>query len=290
MSTEVAKPRSFRENVTLDAIAILTSMYGPERAKIAAGRLALSFDAAVRTAKDPQALLDCTPASIRACIANSAITQLFPGGPSPDVYLVPRQKVLAWSLTHVGMAKLAARQGYALIVVPVHNDDILKLEFGEATVHEQDPRRSPKSFDDLCGVIVVLRRIEDGRVVGRPFVGVDVIEARRRAKGAGPVWNQWPIEMAMKTAIRYAYARGMLPLTGEDWQSAMIADESEIIDAESTPVENPAKKSVRAMISDAEVVPPPDLAAETERLSERVAVEARAETTDDRGRSAAWEE
>lgn len=282
MSTEVTKPRSFRESVTIDALAILTGMYGPERAKIAAGRIALAFDVAVRTAKDPKALLDCTLASIRACIANSASTQLYPGGPSPDVYLVPRKGVLGWSLTHVGMAKLAARQGYALIVVPVHNDDKIKLEFGEAVLHEQDPRRSPQVFDDLCGVVVVLRRIEDSRVVGRPFVGVDVLNARRKARGAGPVWNEWPIEMAMGKAVKYAYARGMLPLTGEDWQAAMMADDTEIIDVESEPATQAAPKSARTKLKlEAATTIVPDFEQESARLNERETITVEHAPTDD---------
>jgi recombinational DNA repair protein RecT len=275
MSTEVQKPRSFRENVTIDALAILADMYGVERAKVAAGRLALSFDAAVRTAKDPQALLDCSPASVRACITTSAITQLYPGGPSPDVYLVPRMKVLQWSLTHVGMAKLAARQGYALIVVPVHVDDKVKVEFGEAVAHEQDPRRTPRSLDELAGVIVVLRRIADGAVISRPFISQAIIQTRAKAKGAGPVWNQWPVEMALKTAIRYSYARGMLPLTGEDWQAAMMGDEPEVIDveADAATATKPAKQSTRALLTD-DYAPIPDFAAESSRLAERETVAA----------------
>ena len=266
MSTDIVKqpaapPRSWRGDVEKSAASMLVSMVGEERAREAAGRVALAFDVARRAAKDPAALESCSPASVGACIAASALTQLYPGGPSPEVYLVPRQGALQWSLTHVGMGRLAARQGYHLSAVPVHIADRLVVRLGQVVEHEQDPRQSPASLADLQGVAVVLRRISDGVTLSTAWVPLGVIEARRKAKGAGPVWNQWPVEMALKTAIRYVYARGGLPLTGDDWRAAVAADaEPEVVDVVSAPTN--ARRALGLSAPVVEVEPEPEPATE----------------------------
>lgn len=275
MSEPKKPPATFRDRVAVDAAHALRAVVGEDRARESAGRLALAFDAALRSAADPKALLACSPASVGNCIAMSAITQLYPGGPSPDVYLVPRNGVLSWSLTHVGMAKLAARQGLALLPVPVHREDHLVVGYGEAVEHRQDRRRSPSSLADLDGVIVVLRRVSDGVILARPYIAGDVIQARRSASSYGKVWQAWPVEMAMKTAIKYCYARGMLPITGDDWTAAAAADhEAEMLDVESAPVAAPEpRQSTRALLTD-DYTPAPDFAAENERLADRETVAA----------------
>lgn len=201
----------------------------PEAVTRAAGRVARAFYSAVSAAKNPSAWGSVSPQSVAAAVAASVDTELYPGGPMPDVYLVPQSGSLDWRITHRGLATLCRREGYDVRPVPVHEDDHLVIEFGEVTEHRADPRQSPGGMADLFGVIVVVTHAETGQTT-RLWTPLAVIEARRRTSrmsDRGP-WRDWPVEMACKTAILYHASRGSLPVSGQ-MRRAMEAEVIEVV-------------------------------------------------------------
>lgn len=233
----------FRRMIQNGAEAYLTELMGQAKGKEAAVRTGLAFSQAVRATKNPSALMSCDPASVIACTAMSAMTGLMPGGPNPMVWLIPKKGELNWWLSHRGITTLLYRAGFHIRSVPVHVDDDHHVEFGEMISHTSTAW--PDSLKEIAGVYLVIRRLEDGLVLSRPFLHVDAIVKRK--KQGGPVWSKWPVEMAQKTAIKWAMARGELPLDDPSTQVAMAHD-GDSIDAtadvvSSAPVEQASESS-----------------------------------------------
>lgn len=208
------------------ALKQMSELLGSEKGQKAAQAVTMAFLAAMKSSKDPGAFLRADPSSIAACVAMSAQTDLFPGGPNPVVYLVPQSGEIQWRITHRGLCVLAARAGYNVMAVPVGSSDHIVVGFGEATEHRADPANHVDSLEDLVGVIVVVRRNGDGDVLTRAWVPRAVIEKRRgvsRMSNKGP-WKDWPVEMAQKTAILYTAARGSLPVDTSAIRAAIEAE------------------------------------------------------------------
>lgn len=234
MSTQM----SVRQRAGSIANAMLSQMYGEERAKVAAGRISLAIASAragARNAADFDRAAMQSPASLAQCVAVSAATELYPGGPNPPCYIIPQGGRLNWRLSHRGVCILASRAGYHVQAVPVHVEDKIRVSFGQVTEHEYSD--DPISLDDLAGVIVVVRRIGDPEPLVRNWVSVKRILERKRKTRTGPVWNNWPVEMAMKTAILYTAARGTMPVESAEWQHAISEDMRE---AEPVTIARPA--------------------------------------------------
>lgn len=228
-------PQQFRGTVQTVA-----AQYLAERAKTAEGqqqiqRFGMAFATAARTAKRPADFYRCAPGSIAAAAAMSLDTGLMPGGAMPDVWLIPRGSELQWMPSHRGLIRTAQEAGYQVRAVPVHRDDHIKVEGGEVVELEQDPDAWPDGLDDLRGVAVYVTRLSDGATFCRAWVPAKALTARKNAKGAGPVWKQWPVEMAMKSAIRFVFARGYVPVESVQMRTVMAAD-TEVIDVEPEPV------------------------------------------------------
>tara|TARA_R110000823_G_C15850667_1_gene492122 strand:+ start:32 stop:901 length:870 start_codon:yes stop_codon:yes gene_type:complete len=226
MSNELERrrPATMRENVQRDAQTMLVDMVGESKAKEAAARTGMAFAAAHRAARNPQDIENCSRASIASCVALSALTGLMPGGANPLVWLIPKGGELTWVPSHRGLMTLCQRAGYQLIPVVVGPSDDLVAEFGEVKSHRQDYQNPATGLNDLQGVIVSCKRIADGAVFGRFFVTQSDIIARSRVRGAGPVWKSWPLEMAMKTAIKYVCARGLIPVESIELDQTLSAD------------------------------------------------------------------
>ncbi len=215
----------FKKYVADKASRAMVALLGSQQGRRAGARIALAFAQAAQAAKRPDDLYRCSGESIAGCIATAAETGIYPGGPHPKAYLIPRGGALQYEITHRGIAVLAQRAGYGLRPIPVHIDDpILSVQFGEVIEHEADPDRHPQSLDDLRGVYVCMTRLSDGANMGRPWIPVSVLRTRAESRQAGPVWRQWPVEMAMKTAIKYAVARGMLVIDSDALDSAFAAE------------------------------------------------------------------
>lgn len=210
----------------------LEQTLGTEAGKKAAQTVTMSFLSAMRMSKDKSDWLKVTEASIATCVATSADTQLFPGGPYPKVYLVPQPvrrgeaPELQWRINHRGLSELYSRAGINVMAVPVGKKDHLKIAYGEACEHESDPTWWPSGKDDMVGVILVVRRIADGLIISRAWCPLAVIEARRlvsRQKD-GTFWSDWYVEMAQKTAILWGHSRGYIPTDSPELRAAMEAD------------------------------------------------------------------
>ena len=233
------QPTSMREHIIQQAIGIASTAIAPEQAAEAATRVALAFDAARSAARNPGDF-DATSADSKArCVADCMITGLMPGGPNADAWLIPRGGHLTFMPSHRGLVKLANRAGFQVIPSPVHVDDELEVYAGEVSHHRTDPRRYPRDLNQMMGVIVRVRDIERGAILGDYWVPLDVITARRDAKDfrgrkmSGPTWDHWPVEMALKTAVRWAFARGLVPSRSEAITAALAAEQREI-DARAT--------------------------------------------------------
>lgn len=217
-------PRTLRGRVQAMAGSMLLDMVGEERATEAAARVGMAFAAAHRAARNPRDIERCSPESIAAAVALSALTGLMPGGAMPSVWLVPRGGDLQWMISHRGLMQLCRRAGYQLSAVPVSTSDHVVIEFGEVTEHRAEVGHEATGLDDLAGVIVSCRRLADGAILGRFWMPGSAVRKRASARGAGPVWKSWPLEMAQKTAIKWACARGLVPIESIELDQALGAD------------------------------------------------------------------
>ena len=220
----MSNPKEQRERITAMAASYLSDIMDGDEGRKAAGRIGLSYAAAARAARDPSALFRCSPASIAAAVAMSALTELYPGGPMPVCWLVPRGGELQWMISHRGLCELSARAGINLRAIPVNRSDDLEVSGGDVVHHVSDPDAWPSSLDDLRGVYVRIQRAADGLVLGQPWLPAKAIQQRAQAQGSGPVWRKWPVEMAQKTAIKWAVARGYVQISGDPMRHAIEAD------------------------------------------------------------------
>jgi recombinational DNA repair protein RecT len=104
-------------------------------------RFGAAFAAAARQARDPSAFYNADPASIASAAVLSLQTGLTPGGPMPEVFLVPRGRELQWSVTHRGLMRLARKAGWTVRAVVVHVRDLPSVELvdGQVRITAQDP-------------------------------------------------------------------------------------------------------------------------------------------------------
>lgn len=192
----------------------ISRMLGSEAGAMAASRVAMAFRQAAATAKDPSALYRCSGESIGACVAMSAGTGLMPGGAFAQVYLVPKGGTLGWWITHRGIIELARRAGYQIRATPVYHGEA--FEFGEdegglriAHTPDIDATHKPET---LRGVLVRVYETATHRQIDALFVNRAEIEKRRmksQMRDSGP-WADWYVEMAIKTAVKYAAGRGVI--------------------------------------------------------------------------------
>jgi len=228
----------------------------------ALARFHVSFREAVAAAKNPAMLYAAAGtsngrASIARAVFLSAVTGLYPGGALPEVYLTPRRiqgsATILWSPSFRGLKRLAERgSGARLEVRLVYQGEpfaVLETAGGTDLRHEPDPFPAElRSLDDLRGAYV--------RAVfptGPPaFAMISKSEIlKRRAKsdsakrGYGP-WVDWPLEMAHKTALRYAVARSIVP-ADPILLEAYAAESADAIDVEHSPVRRLARTGSSAL-------------------------------------------
>lgn len=229
VQTEIQKPKkelspaaAFLVACEGMAIRTLKQMLGDEEGRKRGAAFAVAFQAAAsaqaRTAKsDSATLYACSPESVSMAIVNSVLTGIMPGGAFPGCYIVPKDGHCQWWLNHRGIIQLARQSGLQVSARHCYAGDV--VDIWESTngleIRLPVPRRhEPEKFDDLLEVVVVVRE-ESGRLIGVERVSKHQIEARRRKSAmgnAGP-WKEWPLEMAEKTAIKYAVGRGTIPIS-----------------------------------------------------------------------------
>jgi len=245
----------FRKTVEGIALNALARTLPPGEVAMAAATVAQAFAASRAAARSPadfDAVLD-TPqgkSSIARAVAQAALCRVYPGGVSAAAYLVPGRPrkgdpmEIRYSLSHRGVAILAAEEGWSINPVPVHVEDAIRISFGEVELHESCGKEATV-YDDLLGVYVTIRR--NGQVFARPWVSVGVIEARAArsptAKSEFSPWKSDPIAMAQKTAIHYCVARGILPIRSTHAREAM-GEETEVESAPVATVRPIARKAI----------------------------------------------
>ena len=214
MANAIHPANQFRSIVETKASDFLQTMMGTESGANAAGQVALAFRQAAQT---NDRLYSCDPASVAQAVALSAMTGLMPGGPLPDVYLLPRGKSLQWQVSHRGFAKLAARNGVRLRTKAVFETDEFRVVEGTEPVLTHVPDLdAEQSWQSLIAVYVVAH-YKDGSKDLVVIRKADIEKRRansdayKRNKNQSP-WGQWPIEMALKTGLRYAFARGIVSM------------------------------------------------------------------------------
>lgn len=236
---------AFRQLATRMASDLLTSWVGEERAGEAIGRIATALSASAASAKKPEDFYTCTPASIATCVAIAALTGIMPGhGSTALAYLIPRsprrgeQKQLGFAFSHRGLAALARRSGQMMKPIPIGYGDRVRVSVdGDVEVQDLDIDNPPTEYDDLRGIVVVVKNL-DGTVMARGWMPRVLIDKRRAAsdsytyackpgnewaKDSDP-WHQWPIEMAMKTAMHYAISRGWCVIDDTSSVRALASD------------------------------------------------------------------
>lgn len=231
--------RAFREAVTKLATSLLSDWVGEARAAEATGRIASALAAAAGASRNPKDIYECTQESIGQCIAVAALSGIMPStGRTSLAYLIPRRPrrgekpQLTYNLSHRGINALARRCGQMMIAVPIsYRDKIAVTE--EVKVIERDVDDPPMDFDELRGVMVVIKETESGLATFRGWVPKKIIASRRDESDAfkyaesndqsSDPWHKHPVEMAMKTAMHYAVSRGWCAIDDTEAVRALSA-------------------------------------------------------------------
>lgn len=244
---DIDPPSPWKQRVQDGAVAATQLLSGPN-ARAKATRAIPAFLAVYSRAskKTRTALDECTAASVYACIAQAMALDLYPDGTSlSPVYIVPQapqkgaQPEAQFRPTHRGISIIAARAGVSIRTVPVALGDHYSVSLGELTEHEPADATAVagETLDQIAGVGVVIRvgsgpavaawvargQIERARAKSR-----DYAYAAKDGRRDGTPWLDHPIEMAQAAAIRYAGARGWIPVDSPELRAAL--DHSEAID------------------------------------------------------------
>ena len=201
--------------------------------------------------------------SIRTVVMTCLETGLYIGTYQPHAWAIPRMEKgkmrLNWQASARGLAFLAHRAGYTLAVdlvmvgdkaVILHPQgtyertitaDWRPAQTGNMPILELVTPRGGDIMDRLAGALIVARD-ESARVVNWRWCGIDEIRRRRAVSKSGNIWNDWPAEMAEKTAIIYAISRGICPTTTE-LRSVLEHDAEDTIDVSAETV-RPAPSAV----------------------------------------------
>jgi phage RecT family recombinase len=218
-------------------------------------------------------IFECTPESVARGVAMSSLTGLMPGGPLPDVDLIPRKtrvkeggswrdgpKELQWQISWRGYVTLAKRAGCLVKPINVYVGDAFEWEEGLDSNLTHRPAlggvrmiTEVDAMDPLVASYVVVT-YPDGR---RDFVVMDraaIVKRRDRSDGwrqfkdgriKSTPWAEWPDEQALKTVVRYGAQRGVILLDDVaryafEADGAEDAPRPEVIDATATPMRAPA--------------------------------------------------
>lgn len=256
MSTEIQNNRpqdpavlarqKFGNTVNAMAERELIALFGSDSGKQAASRVAMAFRSAAATAKKPADFYGCSMESVANAMATSAFTQIMPGGPYPGVFLVPKAGTLGWWITHRGIKTLARRAGQSVETIPYFEGDTLTINRGRDygfDITEGDADRD--DYSALHGVVVMVRDIASGNVLSIRKVTFGQIEKRRKKAMTQDIWKAWGVEMAEKTAIKYAAARG--DIFFDDVGNMALSREAEILEGHAEVVPTPAKKGAKQL-------------------------------------------
>jgi recombination protein RecT len=240
--------QQYRTRVERYAKKYIEELFGSKAGQEAAGRMSMAFRLA---AQKDERLYTVPPEDVAQCIALSAMTNLMPGGPFPEVYINFRHQKnpqtgrwdlpgVQWTISYRGMMTLVGRAGYDIEPYTVHDCDDFGYSLGMNPDLQHVPGDGEHTWDTLTHAYVVVWPKGGGRTKFRVIDKAAIEERRARSDsyrrfkrdGTKCPWSDWPVEQAMKTAIRYAVQRGIVQLDRVG-QVAMDQDgQRDVIDAE----------------------------------------------------------
>lgn len=226
-----AKYQGFVDRITTQVISAMPLTVPDADLKRSRARFRVAFSA------DAQgALMECTPDSVARAIVLSAMSGLYPGGPRPDVWLIPRRNKhknnlleAQWQMSFRGYIRLARRAGWELEPVLVFEGEKFEIREGDKPSIEHVRNLDVEaSWNTLrYGYI---RAYPTGRREAARYAYLTKAEIQKRRNKAQDqnIWNEWPLEMAYKTLCQYAGAREIFPTDDPARYAMEASDQAEI--------------------------------------------------------------
>jgi recombinational DNA repair protein RecT len=201
------------QRIATNVVAAMPLSVPDEALKRARARFRVVFSA------DTGKLAECTPESVARAVVLSALSGLFPGGPNPDVWLIPRKnKHLGgaleanWQMAYRGYIRLARRAGWDIEPVLVFDDDDFAIEEGmEPKVSHKPNLDGVQTWETLRGAYA--RVFPVGNRASTKIAWLSkrrIVERRAKAPDQG-IWNEWPLEQTFKTICNFAGQRELFP-------------------------------------------------------------------------------
>lgn len=221
----------FIERKTTEIIAALPISVQDKDLKRARAQFRVAFSSDAQ-----QALVECTPDSIARALVLSAITGLMPGGPKPDVWLIPRrnkhkQNALEcnWQISYRGYIRLARRAGWDIEPVLVFEGEDFRVEEGNVPkVHHVRNLDVDQTWETIrYGYIRVFREGQRANAKIAYLTKAQIAQRRAKAQDLN-IWNEWPLEQSLKTLCNYAGNREMFPLDDPSRYAIESSDQAEI--------------------------------------------------------------
>lgn len=231
--------------------------------------------------KNPK-FAECTPASIKDCIYQTARLNLFPGGGFGLVSYVPFKDTCTFILGYKGMVEIAYRAGIIMSAHLVFKNDTNGLgvlyEEGTESKFSHIPAPLDQPQGNLIGVYSKAHFIKNNITVYLPFRLEDLNKSRdasrsyqwahdpsNKPKGGGKkdsMWHKYLFEMYKKTAIRRHFSE--LPKFGTDSIPSFSDDDDAIVineegavqgtvitaEKDETPASDPYIDAINAQIQD----------------------------------------
>lgn len=239
LGTQVAKkpddPKAiytaFVDRLTTQVIGAMPISVPEEDLKRARARFRVTFSADAQ-----RQLMSCTADSVGRAILLSAMSGLYPGGPRPDVWLIPRKNKhnndaleVNWQMGYRGYIRLARRAGWDIEPVVVYHGEKFSITEGDAPrlIHEVDPD-CEHTWDSMRGVYCRVFQIGKKEEMKFAYLSkAEVLKRRNKAQDQN-VWNDWPIEQTYKTICSYAGAREMFPCDDPSRYAMVASEQAEI--------------------------------------------------------------
>lgn len=235
------------DRMTTQVVGALSITIPQEALKRARARFRIAFSADAQ-----EKLADCTPESVARAIILSGLSGLYPGGPNPDVWLIPRKNKhnnnaleVNWQMSFRGYIRLARRAAWDLEPVLVFAGDVFEYEEGTAPRIRHVPDLTAKqNWETLLGGYVRVRPLgapaSESKIA---WLSKDRIQQRRSKAQDGSIWTAWPLEQSLKTLCHFAGAREMFPCD-DPARYAIVSDvQAEIGGGEPHPVTIPVSAS-----------------------------------------------
>jgi recombinational DNA repair protein RecT len=256
--------QGFVDRVTTQVIAAMPLTVRDEDLKRARARFRVAFSSNAQGS-----LVQCTPESIGRAIVMSAMSGLYPGGPRPDVWLIPRknrhkgnQVECNWQMSYRGYIRLARRAGWELEPVLVFDGEEFEVVEGSnpTIVHKRRLEIEPSWEGLRYGYIRAYPVGHREQARFAYLTKAEIVKRRGKAQDQN-IWNEWPLEMAYKTLCSYAGNRELFP-TDDPMRYAMEESEQSEIGGNVTTVElMPGQSKTAALV---ERITAPQRAAEEE--------------------------